>query len=445
MPLTNTTKAVGLGALCAAVLTGVLGYQLSNSKITTEVGATTNTPALSSELIADVKTNNPIGNRTDYDFFSWASFVALNWPPGPNGEPDPNKTIGEDGDNETVWGNWMEDFQFLVKAGDTPPIWGGPRTIPSACTQIGGTFTPRKILSHATKSDGVVGSFNQAQAGPLIDLNTNYVRYEILFNKPMYDYMVDNKLYDINVLKNFGKVSFPEGSLDTGTIGAIMVKAAWKIIGNGDDASSFHTTKSYIYNETNQTCSIEDIGLVGLHISTKTKSAPQWIWSTFEHKDNVPEPHEISAKKHFSFFDPNCSAKASQEDCKPNLLPQTPWDPTRPNQIPVQATRIIPIDPNTKSMSSDFQTALKSVNQNSVWANYILVGTQYPQVPGDATDDTGQPFPEFLANATMETFLQGQTPPVSSNCIGCHLRATTSVSSESTDFAYILSRVPLKD
>ena len=35
-------------------------------------------------------------------------------------------------------------------------------------------------------------------------------------------------------------------------------------------------------------CAPTLVGLVGLHIVQKTKSRPQWIWSTFEQVDNVP-------------------------------------------------------------------------------------------------------------------------------------------------------------
>lgn len=448
MALTNRTKTVGIGALCAAVVAGSLGYFSSDDQqlITTPEAKSNQT--LSSKLVPDVSATSPgsipIGNRKEYDLFSWDNFVALNWPVGANGQPDPNKTIGKNGDNSTIWETWMEDNQFLVKQGGTPPAWGGPQTIPASCQSISTDVNPKKILSHATKSDGVVGSFNQAQAGPLIDLNANYVRYEILINKPMYNYMVDNKLYDSATLEAFGKISFPAGSTASGEIGAIMAKAAWKIIGNSDDPSKFHTTHSYIYNETNNSCAVQQIALVGLHISTKTTSAPQWIWSTFEHVDNVPDNSDANKQGKYNFFDPNCSVTSSG-DCEPNLLPATPWDPTRPKQHPVQVTRMVTIDPSTKATNDEFQAALREINPKSVWANYMLVGTQYPQSPTDPTDDTGRPFPQFLANTTMETFLQGETPPVSSNCIGCHSRATTSMSHKDTDFTYILSRVPLKN
>ena len=49
--------------------------------------------------------------------------------------------------------------------------------------------------------------------GPLIDQNGNYTRYEILVNKPMFDYILSNTLYSKAGQKAFsGAVKFPCGA-----------------------------------------------------------------------------------------------------------------------------------------------------------------------------------------------------------------------------------------
>jgi hypothetical protein len=293
--------------------------------------------------------------------------------------------------------------------------------------------------------DGVVGLFDQAQAGPLIDQNGSYVRYEIAINEPMYNYIRDNRLSNQKGLDAFGQINFPSSSLDTGKIGAIMVKAAWKVLGAGDDPSRFHVSRTYVFNQQANTCEVEALGLVGFHISAKTVSAPQWIWSTFEHADNAPDAGAAEAGAHYSFFDPGCATLRPRSDCAPNALSPTPWNPAIPNQIPVQVERVTPIDAATAAINKKFQRLLQDVNASSVWANYMLVGTQYPQSPNDPTDPQGRPFPQFLANSTIETFLQGSVPPVSSSCIACHNRATATASAKHSDFTYILSRVTAKD
>ena len=55
------------------------------------------------------------------------------------------------------------------------------------------------------------GLFNQAQAGPLIDRNGAYVRYEILINEPMYNYIRENRLYNQTGLKAVQEIAFPAG------------------------------------------------------------------------------------------------------------------------------------------------------------------------------------------------------------------------------------------
>ena len=76
------------------------------------------------------------------------------------------------------------------------------------------------------------------------------------------------------------------------------------------------------------------------------------------------------------------------------------------------------------------------MNQKSVWANYQLISTMWPT---DPTQPIGAPAPTFLANTTLETYIQGTVPNVSSSCIHCHSNATMTVPVAS-DFTYILQR-----
>ena len=396
--------------------------------------------ALSSRVPADVTAENPVGDHSYYDTFSWKSFVSLNWPVRADGRADA-QTIGANGDNATVWGVWMEDYRILVADGETPPAWGTPPVPPPACQAIGAAETAR-VLYHATKAEGVVSSSVQAQAGPLIDLNASYVRYEIVVNRLMYDYIVANRLYTQAGLKAFGTIDFPARSRAMGAEGATMVKAAWKPLGDGDDPARFHTIDAYVVS--GDQCARMRLGLVGMHISTKTESAPQWIWSTFEHVDNAPDAG-ADKSGHYNFYDPDCLQSGSGESCTPNALPDTPWDPTRPGQVPVQVVRVTPVDAETAALNAKFQAELKKANPDTVWANYMLIGTQYPQKPTDTTDPTGRPFPPYLANTAIETFMQGDTPMVSSSCIGCHNRATATPAAKPSDFTYILSRVMAKE
>ena len=61
-----------------------------------------------------------------------------------------------------------------------------------------------------------------------------------------------------------------------------------------------------------------------------------------------------------------------------------------------------------------------------------------------ATVPLGKPAPSFLANATLETYIQGTVPQASSSCIACHGNAATHVTQSPrtsfADFTYLLER-----
>jgi hypothetical protein len=86
--------------------------------------------------------------------------------------------------------------------------------------------------------------------------------------------------------------------------------------------------------------------------------------------------------------------------------------------------------------NADAQKQLKGVNPKSVWQNYELISTMWPT---DPKQPFGAPAPTFLANTTLETYIQGTVPNVSSNCIECHNNATMTVPVPS-DFTYVLQR-----
>ena len=213
------------------------------------------------------------------------------------------------------------------------------------------------------KTPNVLSATNQPfKTGPLIDQNGQYVRYDILVNEPMFDYIVDNTLYSVAGQTAFtSAVDFPPGFVAPnpppgappkpapGAFGAIMIKVAWKPLGKNDNPAKFHTMTALVYQPAQvnpkiaESCHKAVLGLVGMHIAHKTKNDPQWLWSTFEHVDNVPTDADVAAKHlqaHYNFFNPACKT------CKINDTPPRPWNP---NVVPFpggyhsQITRVIPI------------------------------------------------------------------------------------------------------
>jgi hypothetical protein len=247
---------------------------------------------------------------------------------------------------------------------------------------------------------------------------------------------------------------------EAGQQGAVMVKAAWKVLDTeaGDDPSRFHTAHALVVTPATgdqpETCERRLMGLVGLHVGTKTQASPQWLWSTFEQVDNVPTKGEdVPAGKRYNFFIPNC------DDC--NTVNQTPPEPWDPHDQPVtvnagksQVVREIPITKATRDMNAKVHGIL----DGTVWRHYELVSTQWPtDASGSATshpsadnnwcnaldpvDESGAPAPAFLANTTLETYIQGTVPQASSSCINCHLNATMAAGQKNfSDFTYLLER-----
>jgi hypothetical protein len=395
------------------------------------------------------------GLQEAFDVFSWNSFIALNWPAAPDGSPNSAQKPGAapSGDNDTVWEHWVESSSIIVPPGQTPSF-NPPPEIPAACKSL--AKPGLRVLRQVGKTPGLLTDANQPfDTGPLIDQSGVYSRFEIRVNQDMFNYILNNRLYSKAGQKAFTPpVNFPCGRMGA-EVGAIMVKAAWKIMGPADDPSQFHTTQALVYTPdvnggSAGSCSLQTAGLVGLHIAHKTSHAPQWIWSTFEHVKNVPTDTDVkngTLQEKYNFFDPKC------HDCPVNKAAPRPWNPATKGP-PTQAVRISVIPPTARDSAASRDTAahrlLAAVNRKSVWQYYELISTQWPADAGNTStcktnpaDPSGNPAPIFLANSTMETFVQGTVEGVSSSCILCHNNAAMAVGGSRgfSDFTYILKRV----
>ncbi len=369
-----------------------------------------------------------------YNLFSWQSFIAANWPRDAGGGADTEAKIGEGGDNLTVWEAWLQDTDLLVPPGDEPRAWAnGPRPLPPACRGIAANDVSR--VGHLTKAPDLESAFVEpGNLGPLINQNGDFTRYQISVNEPYYRYFRAQGLYSATDLSTNPKIDFPKSSMETNEIGAMSIKASWMPLSERYDASRFHVSTILVLNP-NGSCEKTEVALVGLHIAHKTSQAPQWVWSTFEHVDNAPTTGQ-GARTAYNFNNPECAPA----ECPINRSMPKPWDPTK-KATPTQVVRIKAIPDSLAELNTKMQALLRSVDDQSVWANYELVGTQRPRRPDAIDDPIGAPWPRFLENTTMETFIQGSAPPTASSCTGCHNRAT-SFTGEFSDYSYIVARVP---
>lgn len=371
----------------------------------------------------------------EFDYYSWLTFIALNVPTGAPANP-----------GSPVWEQWKDLSEVMLPGGAVPSPWGARDTPPAAC-QAAGAGAGADVMRMVGKLPDLLTLSPTSQPfndGPLIDQDGKYVRYQILVNRPMFEYILEHKLYSRSGQVAFADpIVFPKGNVQqgtTGTVGAIMIKAAWKVLAASDDPTRFHTIVAFVYTPPSTTpriaesCTKQTMALVGLHVVHKTESEPQWVWSTFEQIDNDPTSGEVSSgslQAHYNFFDPRCGVQ-----CVANRPPPRPWNPNIqpfPAGFKSQIERLLGTTPDVDALNSSFQGIL-----TKPWSSYRLISTQWP-TRQNPTDPTGNPAPVILANTTMETYIQGRVPQSSSSCIRCHNIAVDKAS-KSSDFTYILER-----
>ncbi len=404
------------------------------------------------------------------DIFSWQSFLAINWPVDPNCSGE-NCVKDEFADDSGVpqWVTWKERYEVFKPDGSEPSDWGTPRmTVPST--------TPPLTATIPDKTTRVLHIVKQANSElPLWDQNGNLVYYEILMNDQLFEDIRDQELYhlqgqiDVYNQRNTGTGDlrlFTWGSVSRPVVGAIALKLAWKIMDESKDISDrYYTRPAHVLvnkkgdnwdcnSESADSCEWQEktVGLVGIHIAHKTFSSSQWVWSTFEHVDNV-QVNDLEVVAYVekgktlkpSFYNPSC------ETCPVNVEPEPdPQDGLRKTQV----MRVIPIPEATEQLNDQVHALLEQ--QGSVWQYYDLIGTQSATdaLAGPAPADSGldritnqsggKPEPVYLVNSVIETYDQKGNQPAGNfiegfsnyakqtvfgtqSCMGCHYSAELAV------------------
>jgi hypothetical protein len=412
-------------------------------------------PKVSPDRIEDVPSTKP-DPFPAFDNFAWRAFVALAWPaltdPAHRGQPDRAKTLGDPGPR--VWETFKSRYEVFQRGPDgralSPAKWDSYEGR-NPCgdgvdnrTKTLATFAPFADFNQASFTPGKF-------LGPLVAQNGAYTRYEVRINEAEYDSIVDHGWFRRDLAPTLeAPAQFAVGSL--------AVKAAWRILTDADppavrrryyvvaDAEVVDVAKSLAAGRP--TCAKHDVALVGLHIAVKTKYRPQWLWSTFEHVDNVPpvgvgEAREPDAKDWNAPYSYNDPSKEQREIAPPSdsplAQPVGPDNPPKINPEPTQVIRKRPIHREIMAMNRAYW-ALPEI-RGTVWANYMLVATQWPTVTQPPTpDNDGRYFPglrldpltpaepyqveadkqgeadENLVNVTMETYAQD----LPASCMACH-------------------------
>jgi hypothetical protein len=372
------------------------------------------------------------------DDFAWRTFVAINWPaaPGRRGVPDRSKRLGEPAE-AVVWGTWKADHELFQPGGAAPSAWDAfdaASPDPSLARADAGRV---KVLGGFRRRGGPgpeIEHYNQAgfgsAIGALAGRNREYVRYEIVVNRVAYDFVRERGYHRASALPAGRQVLFPEG--------AIHVKAAWRRFTKEEQADAALLARHYTARarlvEPDGRRTEDVIGLVGLHVVARTPTSREWIWTSFEHVDNVEGAS--------AFSDP----RATEE---PNaLLPEVTADaPPVPHPAPVRVVRRKAIHPSTAATNRAWREHPEV--RGTVWSNYQLVLSQWPTDPAPSDEaldarfagrypaGSGLPFPDrdsptSTANVVLETDDHVQT---ASSCLHCHWRAGRAVR---TGFVWML-------
>lgn len=417
----------------------------------------------------DVQT--PEQARPFFDYFSWESFIALNWPAATTtrGTPDqpnnPNVFLNAASGAPVVWGTYKDSFDLFGQKDQRPSPWDSPSSLVSPCPNA---QPGQKMLIFTTKGDTALMETKQAFSAPLIDQRSNYVYFDIRYDQAEYNFIRgqdSDPTSWLYLLKNLAPAETQKVPLQMpmstppATLGSIMIKAAWRIKTDKDDPKRFYTTNALILNQQTKQCTQSPILLVGFHIGHKVSPFTAWVWSTFEQVDNVPPDADVTPKpgtppNGYSFNNGTDTPKTTGGySYKPSLSPTpcpSPGDPSKPCPVPVQVTRVNPIPStpqgaSTRDVNSFYQQLLKG----TVWQYYQLAITQWPSNPGLNNfvlmqnggiypRDSGSAFPANGAvNTTQETYFQTQNDAAGAggnSCMSCHYRAGQS------DFSWGLNR-----
>jgi hypothetical protein len=378
-------------------------------------------PKVSPDPIADIPltTFDPSELFANY---SWRSFIALNWPAkagaANRGQPDRTKAFN-DVSGPRVWSTWKSRYEIFQPNGVRPNDWASYE----GKNPCGDGFSNEVVtLSSFT----AFGDFNQATfrldrlGNPLVAQNGQYARYEVRVNQQEFDSIRDHEWFlasNLPTAPNPPLVPFNDGSIE--------VKAAWRILTPADTpairARYYVIQDAQVFDVALAKCAKHDIALVGFHIVAKTPSRPQWIWSSFEHVDNVPgigtEPTPPAGIP-LSFNDPN---KPQALDPPMRPLAISPRNPPLASPTAMQVIRTRALSPASIKMNNIYWN-LPEI-KGSVWQNYMLVMTQWPtKTSPEAPGNGGDPFPingSTLSNTTMETYFQFG----GASCMECHQRS----------------------
>ena len=386
-----------------------------------------------------------------FDALAWQTFKMLVWPASPTGRgnADSSKAIAESG--RPTFETYKADWETFLPDAAEPTAWDSYAIRSNPCANAPPIQAGDLVLASRSEFGNVVESNPGKVTSLLVAQNRTLVRYLAAYGSLEFNKIVANRLYDPKVLTATPGYQ-PPGHNPPNTLwavpdataapaGAMTVKSAWVELPEREGSASdtwinpahFYTRDAWVQNPVTRACRNARVGLVGLHFVHKTPSRPQWLWTTFEHVDNVPEPGD-SPGRSYTFNNGKADAMPATPPAEYIIPGPASGSSTPPPPFNVQ--RLQSIESKTMQMNQAWQDALRQVG--SVWQYYKLVLTQWPLIAGSPMSDgfRSRPVPPCAnspngatANTILETFLQQPTQcPANSvkTCMGCHNLARSS-------------------
>lgn len=337
------------------------------------------------------------------------------------------------------------------------------------------TLATRAVHGRGGPIEGT-GAIVEADGNMLVAPNGYPVYASVHMNDRYFRTVRRNRVVDGGYQKN------PDS--DYFDVGAAVFKATWLRLEPGQQPpagayvtrakvpvlTTFLTSDNTIYVAPSGTTASVDVALLGLHVVGQTVNHPEFLWATFEHKDNSPrfkdgtfdpgstasDPRTYTLYRGGTPYDqanqPSTQTTASSAST-PLSAPSTTITTT------LTATPTFTFDPKTQkfspvsnavlanrtggeTFSPDGPANIDAINASAhdilnqqpaaqrKFANYDLIGTVWMK-PGTfnlTSNQSNAVGSVNLANVTAETFVQnftGSTAPANvGNCFSCHNPAT---------------------
>lgn len=409
------------------------GQQLTQEDMTREF------PLVPFDIYRDGPADPP--NHEDLATFAWLEFIALTAEQGderglPGGSfassgSNPNQTV-----NFQTYHHRAELFPYRPKGeAKAPTPWNSTPDYLMKYKDSTGTTVPFPVpFNNYTNLDeasqiAVNLLFFPSDSGVMNPLNDYQALFEAKVNKASWKYVNDN----YTTLNDINPTTYPDGiTLPDSTV---HVKATWRPLESiAPDKRYKYFQSQAIYYKGDDDAPVADTAmyaLVGLHIIHKTPNYPAFIFSTFEHEDNlaggtyyVPTyeiiditlPDSVPTYNGDSLYSPNFYPPGFTEHpyAEPNGI-RLPL-PNRSVKY-VEGAKLVPVGdgkavyavpvaepPTTNAMVAavnaralELMKGLPEYNNRFVWQYYFLKGVQ--GVP--TNDDTTPDF--YLANNVTES------------------------------------------